>query len=34
VNATRDGQVPTPLPEAFIAKVLAFERVPPERKPG
>ena len=32
VHATRDGQAPTPLPEAFVAKVLAFERTPPERK--
>ena len=34
VNATRDGQVPTPLPEAFVAKVLAFERIAPDRKAG
>ncbi|WP_149539612.1 acyl-CoA thioesterase [Siccirubricoccus phaeus] len=34
VNATRDTRRPTPLPEPFIAKILAFERIPPERKPG
>ncbi len=34
VNATRDGQVPAPLPEAFVAKVLAFERIAPERRAG
>jgi acyl-CoA thioesterase FadM len=34
VNATREAQQPTPLPEAFIARVLAFERLPPERKRG
>jgi acyl-CoA thioester hydrolase len=34
VNATRDGQVPAPLPAGFVAKVLAFERIMPERKPA
>jgi acyl-CoA thioester hydrolase len=30
VNAA--NQTPSPLPDAFIAKVLAFERIPPARK--
>ncbi|MCB4820482.1 acyl-CoA thioesterase [Roseicella aerolata] len=34
VNVTLGEHQPVPLPEAFIGKVLAFERVPPERKAG
>ena len=34
VNVTLGAHVPAPLPEPFVAKVLAFERRPPERKAG
>ncbi|MFC7472856.1 acyl-CoA thioesterase [Dankookia sp. GCM10030260] len=32
VNVTLEAHVPTPLPAPFVAKVLAFENTPPERK--
>jgi acyl-CoA thioester hydrolase len=32
VNATREGSRPVPVPEAFVDRVLAFERRPPSRK--
>ena len=31
VNVTLGEHVPAPLPEAFVEKILAFERIPPER---
>ena len=31
VNAARETQKPMPLPEAFVAAVIAFEKRPPER---
>ena len=31
VNATRDGHMPSPVPEPFIAKVTAFETLKPTR---
>jgi acyl-CoA thioester hydrolase len=31
VNATRDGHVPAPVPEPFIAKVTEFEKLKPTR---
>ena len=34
VIATKDGRVPSPMPEVFIAKVLAFEKRAPARKAG
>lgn len=34
VNVTLGAHVPAPLPEPFLAKVLAFERIAPERKPA
>lgn len=34
VIATKDGRAPSLLPDAFVARVLAFERVEPERKAG
>ena len=33
VNAGRETQRPVPLPEAFLAAVLAYEHRPPERAP-
>ena len=32
VSAALDTKKPTPLPEAFIAKILDYEKTPPERK--
>jgi acyl-CoA thioester hydrolase len=32
VNGALDTKQPTPLPESFIERVLAFERIAPERK--
>lgn len=32
VIATREARVPTPLPEAMIARILAFEALAPDRK--
>jgi acyl-CoA thioester hydrolase len=34
VNVSLGTHVPMPLPEAFVAKVLAFEGIAPERKAG
>lgn len=34
VIATREGRVPSPIPEALIAKALAFEKRAPSRRPG
>lgn len=34
VNVTLGAHVPAPLPEAFVTKVLGFERLAPERKPA
>lgn len=34
VIATKEGRVPTPIPDEFVQKVLAFETRPPLRKPG
>lgn len=31
VNATREGVTPTPVPEAFVERILAFERRAPSR---
>lgn len=31
VNATREGQVPAPVPGPFVDRVIAFERLPPTR---
>lgn len=31
VNATREGMTPTPIPEPFVERTLAFERTKPER---
>ncbi|HYF09634.1 MAG TPA: thioesterase family protein [Acetobacteraceae bacterium] len=34
VVATREGRVPTPIPQEFVDRVMALERVPPARKAG
>jgi len=34
VNVTLGEHVPAPLPQPFVAKVLEFERIAPERKPA
>lgn len=34
VNATISTRTPTPLPEDFVARILAHERIVPERKAG
>lgn len=34
VIATREGRVPAPIPDDFVARVLGFERVAPARKAG
>lgn len=34
VIATKEGRVPSPMPVAFVERVLAFEKRSPERKAG